>query len=94
MEPYEGCSPAEHRILACWVECAICRRHCLGSRKLVFAREAGIDPGQWVYGYSDSSLDIPLLAACREPHLVNPREKTVSRVRRALGREVPVLSWS
>lgn len=66
--------------------------HCHGENKLRMLREAGFD-APIVRAYSDSTADLPLLRAAREPVVVNPRPHRVAVFRRALGNAVPVLDW-
>jgi phosphatidylglycerophosphatase C len=46
------------------------------------------------HAYSDSVADLPLLLAARTPHVVNPTTRDLPRLRRALGADVYLLTWS
>jgi phosphatidylglycerophosphatase C len=70
------------------------RRYCMGTEKIKLAKAHGLLHGHWDYGYSDSALDIPLLAHCRHRFLVNPGKKTIKRVNAALGDRVTILKWT
>ena len=67
-------------------------RHCHAENKLSMLREAGFE-APIVRAYSDSTADLPLLRAAREPVVVNPRPRRVPIFRDALGVRVPVLEW-
>ncbi|HTD28255.1 MAG TPA: haloacid dehalogenase-like hydrolase [Xanthomonadaceae bacterium] len=67
-------------------------QHCHGENKLRMLREAGFD-ALIVRAYSDSTADLPLLRAARQPMVVNPRSQRVAVFRRNLGADVPVLDW-
>ncbi len=67
-------------------------RHCHAEHKVQMLREAGFT-APIVRAYSDSTADLPLLRAAREPVVVNPRPGQVAVFRRELGEDVPVLDW-
>ena len=67
-------------------------RHCHAQAKVTMLREAGF-VAPIVRAYSDSTADLPLLRAAREPVVVNPRPRRIAVFRRALGVDVPVLDW-
>lgn len=71
----------------------ICPNHCLGPNKVKMALAAGHDLSTWTYGYSDSSLDLPLLSHCRERYLINPKDGTVAKYRAAFADGFQVLRW-
>jgi phosphoserine phosphatase len=48
----------------------------------------------WGYGYSDSAMDIPLLAHCRHRFLINPDKKTILRTKAALDDRVTIVKWT
>ncbi|HTA64832.1 MAG TPA: haloacid dehalogenase-like hydrolase [Xanthomonadaceae bacterium] len=79
------------RSAPCWVG-RIVTQHCHAENKLRMLREAGFD-APIVRAYSDSTADLPLLRAVREPVVVNPRPRRVAEFRRALGLNVPILDW-
>ncbi|KAF1703303.1 haloacid dehalogenase [Pseudoxanthomonas kaohsiungensis] len=69
----------------------IATRHCHNEEKVRMLRErgyAGIE-----MAYSDSSADLPLLLAAREPVVVNPKRSRVEFFRRALPPGTPILNW-
>lgn len=67
-------------------------RHCHYKMKVTMIREAGyIAPIQ--RAYSDSSADLPLLHAAREPVVVNPKAKRVEMFREVLPLGTPILNW-
>jgi phosphatidylglycerophosphatase C len=59
------------------------RRHCIGKTKVEMLLSAGVPDSEWDFGYTDSALDIPLLARCRRRFLVNPSARTIAACRRA-----------
>ncbi|MFD0567082.1 haloacid dehalogenase-like hydrolase [Kitasatospora saccharophila] len=65
-------------------------RGCLGTQKVARLGESGIAvPVD--HAYTDSSMDLPLLRAAEHRYLVEPRPRTVARVRAALGAGFTVL---
>ncbi len=68
------------------------RWHCHSENKLRMLRKAGFD-APIVRAYSDSTADLPLLRAARDPVVVNPRPQRVAMFRRVLGMDVPILDW-
>lgn len=67
-------------------------RHCHHEMKVRMIREAGYtDPIQ--RAYSDSSADLPLLQAAREPVVVNPKADSIDEFREALPAGTPMLNW-
>lgn len=71
----------------------VCPAHCIGENKLTMAFAAGHDPAHWHFGYSDSSLDIPLLGKCKKRFVVNPSKAALTRYRRHFGDEFEVVRW-
>lgn len=71
----------------------IIKSHCYHQNKLEMAKRLGLDLKRWAYGYSDSSADLPLLAACKQRFLINPNKRTVRHYRRHFGYKPKILSW-
>lgn len=70
----------------------VATRHCHHEMKMAMLREAGFtQPVQ--RAYSDSSADLPLLLAAREPVVVNPKAARVPLFRRVLPPGTPILNW-
>jgi phosphatidylglycerophosphatase C len=69
----------------------ITAEHCHARNKMRMLREAGYD--QVAVAYSDSSADLPLLLAAREPVVVNPKHGRVAMFRRVLPPGTPILNW-
>jgi len=67
-------------------------RHCHGANKVRMLQAAGFD-APIARAYSDSTADLPLLRAAREPVVVNPRQQRIAVFRRGLGADVPMLEW-
>jgi len=67
------------------------RRHCHNAEKVRMLREAGY--GEIAVAYSDSTADLPLLAAARRPVVVNPKRSRVALFRRVLPPGTPILNW-
>ncbi|RPE79617.1 haloacid dehalogenase-like hydrolase [Vulcaniibacterium tengchongense] len=65
--------------------------HCHHRNKMRMIRDAGY--GQIAVAYSDSSADLPLLLAARQPVVVNPKPGRVAMFRRALPPGTPILNW-
>jgi len=66
-------------------------RHCHFEEKMRILREAGhtgIDTA-----YSDSSADLPLLKAARNPVVVNPKLARIPLFQRILPPATPILNW-
>ena len=70
----------------------VATRHCHHAMKMTMLREAGyVQPV--ARAYSDSSADLPLLQAAREPVVVNPKPARIAMFRRLLPPGTPVLNW-
>ena len=69
----------------------IATRHCHNEEKVRMLRERGYTG--IAMAYSDSSADLPLLLAAREPVVVNPKRSRVEFFRRALPPGTPILNW-
>jgi phosphatidylglycerophosphatase C len=67
-------------------------QHCHAANKLRMLRAAGFD-APIARAYSDSTNDLPLLRAAREPMVVNPSARGAATFRRDLGAGVPILDW-
>ena len=65
--------------------------HCHARNKMRMLWDAGYD--QVAVAYSDSSADLPLLQAAREPVVVNPKPGRVAMFRRVLPPGTPILNW-
>ena len=66
-------------------------KHCHARNKMRMLWDAGYD--QVAVAYSDSSADLPLLQAAREPVVVNPKPGRVAMFRRVLPPGTPILNW-
>lgn len=66
--------------------------HNVGVRKIARLASHGIEP-PWDEAISDSWSDLPILAAARDPVLVNATPKLCKRVEKALGRSVRRVEW-
>jgi phosphatidylglycerophosphatase C len=67
-------------------------RHCHHAMKMTMLREAGHSQPVAV-AYTDSSADLPLLQAARNPVVVNPKPSRVAMFRRVLPPGTPILNW-
>lgn len=67
-------------------------RHCHNEMKMTMLREAGFRD-EVAMAYSDSSADLPLLLAARQPVVVNPKPRRVAMFRRVLPAGTPILNW-
>lgn len=68
------------------------KRHCHHEMKMTMLREAGFN-GPVAIAYSDSSADLPLLKAARNPVVVNPKAASMELFRRELPAGTPMLNW-
>jgi len=67
-------------------------RHCHAEMKMAMLRDAGyVD--EVAIAYTDSSADLPLLKAARQPVVVNPKASSVEMFRRELPPGTPILNW-
>jgi len=66
-------------------------RHCHFEEKMRMLREAGYSAID--LAYSDSSADLPLLKAAREPVVVNPKHARIPLFQRVLPEGTPILNW-
>jgi len=69
----------------------IITRHCHFKQKMHMLREAGYTDID--IAYSDSSADLPLLKAARQPVVVNPRAMRIKRFQSVLPAGTPILNW-
>jgi phosphatidylglycerophosphatase C len=68
------------------------KRHCHHEMKMTMLRDAGFG-GPVAVAYSDSSADLPLLKAARNPVVVNPKAARMELFRRELPAGTPMLNW-
>lgn len=54
-------------------------KNCFGSEKLVRIHERLGDSIEWVVGYSDHAVDIPMLAKCQRRVVISPTPKSLGR---------------
>jgi len=66
-------------------------RHCHYFNKVRMLWDAGYD--RFAVAYSDSSADLPLLKAARQPVVVNPKPGSIALFRRELPPGTPILNW-
>ncbi|MGY0610860.1 MULTISPECIES: haloacid dehalogenase-like hydrolase [unclassified Luteimonas] len=69
----------------------VAARHCHNEEKMRMLRELGW--GDIDAAYSDSWADLPLLLGARRPVVVNPKQGSIERFRRALPPGTPILNW-
>lgn len=67
-------------------------RHCHYRMKMTMLRDAGYS-APVVAAYSDSSADLPLLQAAKQPVVVNPKPQRVAMFRRVLPAGTQILNW-
>ncbi len=67
-------------------------RHCHYRMKMTMLREAGYT-APVAAAYSDSSADLPLLQAAKQPVVVNPKPQRVAMFRRVLPPGTQILNW-
>lgn len=67
-------------------------RHCHYRMKMTMLREAGFT-APVAAAYSDSSADLPLLQAAKQPVVVNPKPQRVAMFRRVLPPGTQILNW-
>jgi len=65
--------------------------HCHFEEKMRILREAGY--ARIDMAYSDSSADLPLLKAARNPVVVNPKPARIPMFQRVLPPGTPILNW-
>ena len=66
-------------------------RHCHNREKVRMLRERGY--GDIDMAYSDSTADLPLLQAARQPVVVNPKRGREAFFRQVLPAGTPILNW-
>ena len=67
-------------------------RHCHYRMKMTMLREAGFT-APVAAAYTDSSADLPLLQAAKQPVVVNPKPQRVAMFRRVLPPGTQILNW-
>lgn len=68
-------------------------QHCYGPHKLVMLDNAGHTAAPAI-AYSDSTIDLPVLAHALKPIVINPRTSHISIFRQTLGIDVEIQYWS
>ena len=66
-------------------------QHCHAENKMRMLRTLGYDAID--IAYSDSTADLPLLRAARQPVVVNPKASRVEYFRKVLPATTPILNW-
>jgi phosphatidylglycerophosphatase C len=69
------------------------KEHCYASNKIKMAKERGLNPETWNYGYSDSPADIHWLKNCKRIHVINPSPGKLKKFKNAINKEFTVLNW-
>lgn len=68
---------------------------CFGQNKVKKLKQLGIlENRPTIYGYSDSSADIPMLSCCEHITIVNPKEQCAEMFDQAFSDRHIVVSWS
>ena len=70
------------------------KEHCYMEKKaMILRRELGDISGEsWCY--TDSRLDIPILALCKNKFLVNPSKKSLKECVNAFGKQISIVNWA
>ncbi len=69
------------------------KKHCYSSNKLRMAKEHGLSPESWDYGYSDGTADIHWLKYCKEIHVVNPNNRKLAKFEKSISTKFNVVEW-
>lgn len=73
----------------------ICKFHCYSSRKVRRVKEAfELNDYDAVIGYSDSSVDIPILNICDTRYIVNPTPSCFKKFTRSFKKSMVVVAWA
>jgi len=69
------------------------KEHCYADRKVkIISREFGeINGESWCY--TDSRLDVPILAICDNKYLVNPSPRTLRKCKNVFEDQISILEW-
>jgi len=68
--------------------------HCFGQNKIKqLEKTVNLKSYHRVFGYSDSSSDIPLLSICHTKYMVNPSKRCLANFRKAFDDDVQILYW-
>lgn len=68
-------------------------KNCFGAEKLVRIRERCGDNIDWVAGYSDHAVDIPMLARCKQRIVISPSEKSLKRFEKEFKTDFQLERW-
>ncbi len=69
------------------------KEHCYSSNKIKMAREQGLTPEMWHYGYSDSTADIHWLKYCKVINVINPSHRKLAAFSKLIDTNVNVRKW-
>ncbi len=69
------------------------KEHCYGANKIKMAKEWGLNPEIWKYGYSDGTSDIHWLKYCKSIHVINPSPRKIKKFKKSINKEIEVLKW-
>lgn len=68
-------------------------KNCFGAEKLTRIRERCGENLEWVAGYSDHAVDIPMLARCQQKVVVSPSEKSLKRFQQEFKNDFRLEHW-
>jgi len=72
----------------------VSRFHCFEQNKVkILDQLLNINDYSQIFGYSDSSADIPLLSICHNKYVVNPTQRSLIKFKKAFKTDVKVLNW-
>ncbi|MFZ8199965.1 HAD-IB family phosphatase [Alteromonas portus] len=72
----------------------ICKSHCYASNKVKRVRKLyNLEKYDSIIGYSDSSVDIPILKLCDRRYIVNPKARCFEKFSKSFNKTMSVLNW-
>ncbi len=73
----------------------VSRFHCYAKNKVKSIHQLlNLDNYQSIIGYSDSSVDIPILALCTHRFIVNPKQSCLKKLNKSFDQSMTVVSWA
>ena len=72
----------------------VSRFHCFEKNKVkILDQFLNLNDYTQIFGYSDSSTDIPLLSICHNKYVINPSKRSLIKFKKAFKTEITVLNW-
>lgn len=68
--------------------------HCYSTKKVERIKmRYNLEEYETIIGYSDSSIDIPLLRLCNQQIIVNPKPNCGTKLTKSFGKSMKIVKW-